>query len=250
MHLLGNFRKKCRGKTLYAGPLLSPTPADQFLGFGSYSDLYIIIAPHAVDDRRDDPTGEKDADDNAAKHPKIQVANVIPDSTTQVELRCDDTHHFYRADDQCNKDGDECDIEIIVELADRFDKSPTICSEHQNTVGGIHQAHPSREERREDQDIWDRKSLASLDCCDAENPDFGRCIKSQSKEHPNRIHFPTLVHQPEQGAEETSHQPALVQKLVQGLVAILLASLHLLEGLVDFDEHEDIDDGDQIQKSC
>src|SRR5260370_19009175 len=122
MHLLGNFRKKCRGKTLYAGPLLSPTPADQLLRFGSYSDLYIIIAPHAVDDRRDNPTGDKDADDNAAKHPKIQFANVIPDSTTQVELRCDYTHHFYLADDQCNKDGDERDIQMTVKLAESVDE--------------------------------------------------------------------------------------------------------------------------------
>ena len=39
-----------------------------------------------------------------------------------------------------------------------------------------------------------------------------------------------------------------VQKLIQGLIIVFLATLHFLESLKDFPENQDIDERDEIEE--
>ena len=42
----------------------------------------MVITSHFVDDRRDDPTQHKDADDHYSEETEVQVVHVIPGTTS------------------------------------------------------------------------------------------------------------------------------------------------------------------------
>jgi hypothetical protein len=47
---------------------------------------------------------------------------------------------------QRHQDRNQCNVQIVVELAHRLDKGPTVRPKHQNAIGRIQQTHASREE--------------------------------------------------------------------------------------------------------
>src|SRR5437667_10672948 len=124
-----------------------------FSSFGcSYIDLDIIISFYFVDDRRDEPACDKEANDDAAKHTKVEITEIIPDTSAQVKLHRDNAEHFDCADHYCYQHRDQRDVHIVVKFADRLDEGPTVGVKHQNAIGGVNQAHTRCEERREDED--------------------------------------------------------------------------------------------------
>ena len=58
---------------------------------------------------------------------------------------------------------------------------------------GVDQRHAGGKEQREDQDGEDRQAFTGLDGSDAEQPDLGGGVESQTEEHADRIHLPTAV---------------------------------------------------------
>ena len=45
-------------------------------------DLDMVVTSHLVNDRRDDPTQNKDSDDHYSEETEVQIAHVIPGTTS------------------------------------------------------------------------------------------------------------------------------------------------------------------------
>ena len=61
---------------------LRATSTCQLFGPGRSLDLDMVVTSHLVDDRRDDPTQNKDADDHYSEETEVQIAHVIPGTTS------------------------------------------------------------------------------------------------------------------------------------------------------------------------
>ena len=61
---------------------LPATSTGQLFRPGRGLDLDMVITSHLVDDRRDDPTQNKDADDHYSEETEVQIAHVIPRTTS------------------------------------------------------------------------------------------------------------------------------------------------------------------------
>src|SRR5690348_9861846 len=52
--------------------------------------IELVVAPHFVDQGRDQPAQDEDADDKEAECVKVQAVDQVPEAATEVELRRDD----------------------------------------------------------------------------------------------------------------------------------------------------------------
>src|SRR6266550_4046938 len=154
--------KRKSSKTGECSPCCFFFSNDYLISLGSYFDFDVVVAFDFVDDGRDRPAGNKDADDDTTKEAKVEINKVIPDTSTQVELHSDNTQYFDCAHYQGYEHRDQGDVQVVVELTYRFDESPTIGSEHQDTIGGVHEAHARREQRRENQNVEYREAFSCL----------------------------------------------------------------------------------------
>src|SRR2546422_4419416 len=109
----------------------------------SYFDLNIIISSYLVDERRDEPAEYEDTNDDITQRAEVvaDVPQEIPETTAQIQLATDNTQSLDAPNEERDQHGDQRNIQVVVQLTHGFDKSPAICTKHQDTIGGIYQAH-------------------------------------------------------------------------------------------------------------
>src|SRR5258708_27939553 len=82
--------------------------------------------------------------------------------------------------------------------------------------------------------------MAGAERSDPQQSHLGGRIEAQAEEHAHRIHLPTAVRHPEQRAEEATHEPTLIQRLIYGKLILLLTILHLPKRPVHIHQDHDI----------
>src|SRR6266478_9664811 len=125
------------------------TAASHLFSPGSHLDHDIIIVSHLVDDGRDHPTQHEDANDHAPEKAEVQLAEIIPDASREIQQAADNRNDLNCSHHQGYQHRNQGDVQIVVELPDRFHESPAIRAEHYNAIGSVKQAHASREQQGE-----------------------------------------------------------------------------------------------------
>src|SRR5260370_41929013 len=79
------------------------TAASHLFSPGSHLDHDIIIVSHLVDDGRDHPAQHEDANDHAPEKTEVQLAEIIPDASREIQRAADNQndlnsshHHGYQ----------------------------------------------------------------------------------------------------------------------------------------------------------
>src|ERR1700733_4964204 len=153
-----------------------------------------------------------------------------------MELIGEKAQSFDSADDESDDDGDEGDGEVVVELADGFDKGPAVGAEHEDVVRGVDERHAGGEQDWEDEDGAEGKSARGFGGGDAEQADFGCGVKAEAEEDSERIHVPTAADEREHWPEEAGEESAIGEEQVEVFINVGLAGADASEGAIDGNE--------------
>src|SRR5690606_21585787 len=112
-------------------------------------DQRVVAAP-AVVDHGDQPAGDKQPNHHKTGVAEVIVdgTNAIPDAAAEGKFFHQQPKRFQPADKHRHHHRGTGNGHVVVELALRLVKCPTVSPHHQQVVEGIHQRHAAGEKRR------------------------------------------------------------------------------------------------------
>src|SRR5258705_2318346 len=198
-----------------------------------------IKTTQLVDRDRNDPTDDEESDDNVAEHAKVavQLTHEAPKWSLQVELFCHEPKCFYAADGEGYHHRYESYSDVVVELADRFHKGPSIDAQHQYGICGVDQRHTGGKEGWKDENRPKRQTLGRFRSRDYQHTDLGRGTEPEAEQYPQRVHMPAMADQLEHGTEEAGKKSPTAEQQIEVFFQVLAASPNTYENTADGSEN-------------
>jgi hypothetical protein len=133
----------------------------------------------------------------------------VPEFSLEFELIADDTEDFDGADEEGDDDGDGGDGHVVIEFSQGVNEGPAISAEHEDSVGSVEQTHAGGEEQGEEENGPDGEALRGGGGGYTEEADLGSGVETEAEEEADTVHFPTMIDESENGAEDSTHDAKL-----------------------------------------
>src|SRR5581483_1267317 len=154
--------------------------------------LQAAVSHESVRSRGDNPAQDENTDNQNTNHAKVlvEIAYAAPEPPVHVELIAENSQHLNASDYKGDEYGDRSDGHVVIELANRVDECPAVSPEHQNSIDGINQTHPCREEQWKEQRGPEGHGMGGCGGRDSQQSDLRRGFKAQPEEKADEIHLP------------------------------------------------------------
>ena len=114
-------------------------------------------------------------------------------------------------DDQGDGHRQQCDGQVVEDLAHRLEERPTVGPGHQDPVGRVEKTHAGREQHRQHEDRVPGQHERRRSGREHQQGDLGRGVEAQAHEQADRVEVPRLADPPGHAIEQPAEKAAVVQ---------------------------------------
>ena len=156
------------------------------------------------------------------------VTPSTPGPGLEPEALDDEPGEHEDADDEGDRDRQQRHGQVVEDLPDRLEERPAVGPRHEDAVGGVEQAHPRREEHRQDEDRVPGQDEGGRAGGQHEQGDLRGRVEAQPHEQTDRVEVPGLADPPGHPTQQPGQEAAVVQVVLQ-LRLVELAAAHPAE---------------------
>jgi hypothetical protein len=128
-----------------------------------------------------------------------------------------------------------------------LENAPAVGEVHERPVDGVYQRHSGGEQDRQTQDRVPRQSGSGRGASQDDQRDLGGRVEPEPEQHSDGVHLRWLGNRLGQVPEQTVHQTALAQLLLE-LPLVITPGVQLAEHLDDPEQNRGADRSDHVEK--
>src|SRR5881409_63197 len=205
----------------------------------------MLVLPHR---HRGKPRRHENADNPIADRLKVKPSKPAPERALKIQLPRQHLQKLNTANNKRDKDRDDRNGQIIVDLPERLHKSPTVRHTHSHTVSRIDKYHSQSKHHRQYQNHPDRNRRSNPKThSESKEKNLTRSVKPQAEEHADRVNLPWPLDYPEEPLEVPVEKSTILQQIIQ-LRLVNTSPSKILEHAVDTSHDQSVHSSNQEQE--